>query len=235
MLNKLRFALIALALAAVVGGAFQASALEYEVKIENMIPGGPEMGQPLTPPVVVVHGPGYSLFNVGVYATAGLEALAEDGVTADLVSEATASPDVYAVAVGGGPFFDMVTVQISGDAGDLLSLAAMLARSNDLFTGLHDVALPGSGSVVIDPTNVYDAGTEENTGLVEDIPFYGNSFVGPDEMQPISMISTYSVVNDPVYKMLDYEFPPSARITITVMDPTPTEKSTWGGIKDLFR
>ncbi len=228
-----RFGLACLIVASVAAGT--AGAVTYEVMIENMIPGGAETGQPMTPPVVVVHNSGYSLFAEGDMATAGLEALAEDGVTDDLVAEAMASPDVYSVVVGPGPFFDPITVEVEGNPGDLLSIATMLARTNDLITGLHDLPLPAEGVVLIDETGVYDAGTEENTGLVEHIPFYGNTFVGPDESSPIEMISSYVVNNDPTYGVLTYEFPPSARITVTVMDPTPVEVGTWGAIKKLYR
>ncbi len=212
-----------------------AGALTYEVAIENMIPGGPEMGQPMTPPVVVVHGAGYTLFDAGELATAGLELLAEDGMTADLVAEAEANADVQQVVVGGGPFFGTEIVQVTGNPGELLSLVTMLARSNDLITGIHDVALPASGSVEILPTGVYDAGTEQNTGMVEHIPFYGNSLVGPEEDAVISMISEYAVLNDPDYKEIRYTFPPSARVRITVIEPTPAEEVTWGSVKALFR
>ena len=207
----------------------------YEVLIEDLIEGGPEMGQPFTPPLVVVHGAGYSLFAEGDFATAGLEALAEDGVTADLEAEALASPDVYDVEIGSGPFFGSALVEIEGTPGDLLSLVTMLARSNDLFTGVADVVLPAAGSVVIEPTGVYDAGTEENTGLVEHIPFYGNPFMGPDEDNPIAMISSYEVGNDEKYGVIRFEFPPSARITIRVLEGTPADFETWGAIKALYR
>jgi hypothetical protein len=217
------------------GLALPAGAALYEVQIDNLIPGGPETGQALTPPVVVVHGPGYTLFAEGDYASLGLEKLAEDGETADLVAEAMADPDVYQVVVGGGPFFGTEIVQVEGMPGDLLSLATMLARSNDLFTGLSAVALPAAGSVAVEPTGVYDAGTEENTGLIEHIPFYGNAHVGPDEDNPIAMISDYKVLNDPAAGILSFTFPPSARITITRLDPTPTEDSSWGRIRSLFR
>lgn len=220
---------------ALVGSVGLAQAELYEVLIEDLIEGGPETGQPFTPPLVVVHNADYSLFAEGTFATAGLEALAEDGVTTGLEAEALASPDVYNVEIGGGPFFGSETVEIAGTPGDRLSLVTMLARSNDLFTGIADVVLPAAGSVVIAPTSVYDAGTEENTGLVEHIPFYGNPFMGPDEDNPIAMIGSYEVVNDPQHGTIHFDFPPSARITIRVVDATPADSETWGGIKTLFR
>ena len=51
----------------------------YTIQIENLVPGGPETGQPMTPSVGVVHGPGYTLWMPGGMATAGLELQAEEG------------------------------------------------------------------------------------------------------------------------------------------------------------
>ncbi|MBD3237562.1 MAG: hypothetical protein GF330_12720 [Candidatus Eisenbacteria bacterium] len=212
------------------------AAVEYEIVVENMIPGGAETGQPMTPPVAVVHGPGYTLFAAGDMATPGLELLAEEGMTDDLVMEAESDPDVYQVVVGDGPFVDAVTFMIEGNPGELLSLVTMLARSNDLITGIHDITLPCCGdSMAYVDVDVYDAGTEENTGLVAHIPFYGNTFVGPDEENPIAAITYYEVVDDPDYGLLEYEFPPSARITVTALDPSPAEQDTWGTVKSLFQ
>ncbi|MBD3336370.1 MAG: hypothetical protein GF355_12725 [Candidatus Eisenbacteria bacterium] len=229
--NRMKRTWIALvATFAVVGLTVGAQGVTYEVLIENDIPGGADTGQPMTPPVVVVHGDGYSLFAEGAMATDGLELLAEEGMTADLVAEAEASPDVYEVQVGDGPFVDQVTVMIEGEPGQLISAVTMLARSNDLITGVHDITLPDAKTLGSE-TNVYDAGTEQNTGLVEDIPFYGNTFVGPEEEMPIAEILSYEVVNDPDHGTLTYEFPPSATITIRPVEPTPTQTTTWGGMK----
>ena len=211
-----------------------ASAATYDVTIEDLVPGGPATGQPISPPVAVVHGPGYSMFDVGAMATPGLSMVAEDGATATLVAEAMANGDVGDVQVGAGPFFDSVTVMVNGMPGDRLSIAAMLGRTNDLFTGGHDAVLPAVGSTVI-MTNAYDAGTEVNTGLIEHIPFYGNGFVGPDESNPIAMANSYTIANDPDYGVLEFTFPPVARITVTRTDPTATASTTWGGIRGLYR
>lgn len=220
---------------AIVGALGVAQAEVYEVTIENLIEGGAESGQPFTPPLLAVHNANVMLFEEGQFASAGLEALAEDGVTADLEAEANASPDVYNVYVGGGPFFGSETVEIEGNPGDLLSVVTMLARSNDLFTGINSVELPASGMIMIEPTGVYDAGTEKNSGLVEHIPFYGNTFVGPEQEDVISMVSAYTVFDDPAQGEINYEFPPSARVKIRLIEGTPAESETWGTIKSLFR
>jgi len=204
----------------------------YTIQIENLVPGGPETGQPMTPSVGVVHGPGYSLWMPGGMATPGLTLQAEDGDPSVLVAEAMASPDVSNVEVGGGPFFDVDVFEIEGSPGDLFSLSTMLARSNDIITGVYDVELPMMETVIM--TEAWDAGTEENSGLVEHIPFYGNPFMGIDEKNPIAVINAYSVVNDPDHGQINYEFPPVARITISRMVSTPTREATWGSIKDLY-
>jgi hypothetical protein len=219
-----------LGLVALVSSASHADV--YTIQIENLVPGGPETGQPMTPAVGVVHGPGYSLWMPGGMATDGLTLQAEDGDPSLLVAEAMASPHVSFVGVGGGPFFDVDVFEVEGSPGDLFSLSTMLARSNDIITGVYDVELPAMEAVIM--TEAWDAGTEENTGLIEHIPFYGNPFVGPDEKNPIAVISAYSVVNDPDHGQIDFSFPPVARITISRMVSTPTQEATWGGIKDLY-
>jgi len=200
------------ALLACAGGP--AAADVYTVTVENLIPGGAEMGQPMTPPLAVVHSPAYSLVTPGSMATKGLELLAEDGVTADLAAEAKASGAVKGTAVGAkSPFFDYVEFTVEGAPGDLLSVVTMLARTNDLITGVFSLPLPRVGARSTE-VPVLDAGTEQNTGMVKDIPFYGNSMVGPDEHVPIKMIECYSVSDDPKQGTMEWCFPPAARISV---------------------
>jgi len=230
-MNRVTRTLTAAAVLTVAAGAAQADS--YQILIENLIgEGGPDTGQPLTPSVAVVHGDGYSLWAPGMAATPGLELQAEDGDPSVLVGEAEASGDVSMVVTGGGPFFDADTIMIEGSPGDLLSLSTMLARTNDLITGIYDVALPETEMTIM--TSAWDAGTEENTGEVAHIPFYGNPGVGPDEKDVVSKITEYSVVDDPDHGQLDYTFPPVARITITRMGSTPTADTSWGAIKSLY-
>ncbi|MCA9750738.1 MAG: spondin domain-containing protein [Gemmatimonadetes bacterium] len=212
-----------------------AGAIPYTLTLEDNVSGGPDTGQPLAPPVVVVHDAGYSIFTLGMPASPGLETLAEEGAPTGVAAEAMASPNVHTVVTGTGPFFTSVSVDFEANPGDLVSVASMFGRTNDLFTGIRNVTLPAMGVMVITPTNVYDAGTEVNTGMAAHIPFYGNSGVGPDENGVVSMISTYSVVDDPTYGMLTWDFPPSATITIVANEPAPVEATSWGGVKNLYR
>ena len=215
--------------------ALPASAEVYEITVENLIPGGPATGQPMTPPVGIVHGPGYDVFNLGAPVSPGLEIVAEDGDPTTLIGEANANPDVIDVNTGGGPFFDMTSFFVEGSPGDLFSLVTMLARTNDLFTGVQDVALPADQiPLVIEPTTVWDAGSEVNTGMIEHIPFYGNGFVGPDEFSVVTVATSFVVVNDPDHGALTWQFPPAARITIELLDPTATVAESFSGVKSLY-
>jgi hypothetical protein len=205
---------------------------QYTITVEDLVVGGPDTGQPLSPPVAAVHDAGYTMWEPGGMASPGLEIVARDGNPMTLEAEAMASPNVFDVAVGDGPFFDSVEFSIEGDPGQLLSIACMLGRTNDLITGIHDVALPAADPIEME-TTAYDAGVEENTGLAEHIPFYGNPGVGPDESMPIEMISLFVVHNDPMFGELTWTFPPAANITVE-LTATPVEASTWGAIKSAW-
>ena len=61
---------------------------------------------------------------------------------------------------------ERMTYQITADGGDVLSLVAMLAITNDGFVGLDSVPLtPGATEAI-----AFDAGTEENTESAADVP-----------------------------------------------------------------
>jgi hypothetical protein len=213
-----------------------ATAGTYQILIENLVPGGMETGNPLTPPVAVVHGAGYQLYTPGGFASPGLEEVAEEGVTTTLEAEAGASADVTDVSVGPGPFFTTSSFTVEGAPGQLFSVVSMFGKTNDVFTGVRNIPLPeaGTGSVSY-MTDTYDAGTEVNTGLVQDIPAYGNLYVGPEDNQAIALIASFTVLDDPLYGTLTWTWPPAARVTITAPDPTPVQPTSWGGVKALFR
>lgn len=145
----------------------------FRVTIENL-----STGQPLSPPVAATHRPGLRLFKVGAYASPEIEAIAEAGNELAAFDLLNASPKVTEVVDIGAPltpygtvvgdFTDTATFDITGRAGDRLSLATMLICTNDGFTGLDGVRLPREGSVVFE-TNAYDAGTEDNTQNSPDI------------------------------------------------------------------
>ncbi len=148
-------------------------ALRYEVTIENLTP-----GQPLSPPVAATHRRSANLFRMGRPASPEIEAIAEDGdasgaaallrgwaQTADVVS--LGAPLTPHGSDAGG-FSDSVTFEILARPGDRLSLAAMLICTNDGFVGLDRARLPRHGSRSFYAKG-YDAGTEMNTELSQDI------------------------------------------------------------------
>ncbi|MFN0177856.1 MAG: spondin domain-containing protein [Gemmatimonadales bacterium] len=153
----------------------------YQVTINNLT-----HGQPLSPAAVVVHSEGVSLFKVGGAASEGIRQIAENGDPSYLVTQMTGRDgvaDAQATTAPvhriGGPGATSLTFQVMarGQA-NRLSLATMLICTNDGFTGLDGVRLPGGFRPVSYRTNAYDGGTEANSELDGDIvpPCFG---IGP--------------------------------------------------------
>jgi hypothetical protein len=144
----------------------------YRITIKNL-----NRGQPLSPPVAATHQE-MQMFQVGGMASEGLEALAEDGNQGVIFDLFNGSEDVTeAINVGVpltpygqvvGDFEDSVSFEISAHPGDRLSLATMLICTNDGFVGLDRVRLP-RGKFAFYVLKGYDAGTEENTEMSQDI------------------------------------------------------------------
>jgi hypothetical protein len=153
----------------------------YDVTITNLT-----AGQPLSPAIAVTHAPRVELFRSGRMASAGIQAIAEDGNPAVAHAALTGLSGVYDVVATnapvhrvGGPGASSLTFQISADGErQLLSLATMLICSNDGFAGVRSVALPTDAAPVTYYANGYDAGTERNTESDADIvpPCFG---IGP--------------------------------------------------------
>lgn len=158
----------------------------YEVVIENLTG-----TQPLTPAVVATHGSSLRLFARGETASAELQDLAENGGVPGLLAALSGNADVadVAVAAAGGPPPIMpgaaVTATVTGgpDATHL-SAAAMLICTNDGFTGVAGLPLPGMIGESAEHTAVaYDAGTERNTEDFADLvpPCQGLRGVSSDD------------------------------------------------------
>ncbi len=147
----------------------------WNITIENLT-----SGQPFSPPVVVVHDGTANVFELGQAASAGVQTIAEMGNPNVLADALKGASGVYDVAIGSnGPILggDSVTLMVSGPSGSMLSIVSMLSCTNDGFTGLDSWALPTSGSD--STTGVgYDAGTEPNSELSEDI-VDGCGVIGP--------------------------------------------------------
>jgi len=156
---------------------------EYDVTITNLT-----TGQPLSPPAVVVHSPGRSIFTVGAAASEGIRQIAENGDPSYLVSAVAGTDGIgqaFAATVpihrigGPGPNSITVKVQARGQV-NRLSLATMLICTNDGFTGLDGVVLSARFKPVSYHAAAYDAGTEMNTEADGDIvpPCFGIGPVG---------------------------------------------------------
>ena len=134
-------------------------------------------GQPLTPLAVVLHESGYDAWQLGASASQGLEMLAESGNPADFLTESTANANVMETAAStNGPFGpgaqESVSMTVTHSADLQLSIAAMLANTNDAFTGVNnwkigDLAVGETATIL---TKVYDAGTEKNTETSATMP-----------------------------------------------------------------
>lgn len=145
---------------------------EYQISIYNLT-----NNQPLTPIAAILHQASYSPWQLGMAASEGLEHLAESGATDDFLSTAEMQSTVVATATSSdGPIMpgDMRMISISAsDTTDLeLSVASMLANTNDAFTGaanwnIADLEVDES---LMTMTMVYDAGTEQNSEAAGTIP-----------------------------------------------------------------
>ncbi len=142
----------------------------YDVTITNVT-----RGQVVTPPIVIVHGAGYVLFESGAAASAELVTLAETGNPGPLAASAGADPAVADVATGGGVLLpgESVTLTVTAGGGaKYLSAAAMLAVTNDGFAALRGIKLPKKGSITVG-ADIYDAGSEANNEANGFVPALG--------------------------------------------------------------
>ncbi len=130
----------------------------------------------LSPPLVVVHSPDTRLFEVGSVASAGLAKVAETGGTDVLEAELAGARGIKVVVkAAGGPILPgqprLIDVTVpAGVRSPRLNLVAMIGKSNDSFVSRAeslDLGLADSGAVSVSLVN-FDAGSEENTGNVED-------------------------------------------------------------------
>ncbi len=162
--------LLLIALSIVLGStsAFADNLNTYKVVITNLT-----KGQPLTPPVVVVHNRNFALFRTGQPSTPGLHVLAKDGATKPLVEELELSEGVKYINEGTGITFpgESIPIEISGRKRDYLSLVGMLARTNDAIVASRWISLNlKKGQKKIVNLFVYDAGAEENNESCDYIP-----------------------------------------------------------------
>ncbi len=147
--------------------AFAQRGWDYDVTITNVT-----RGQILSPPVVVSHDSGISLFELGQPASDELAALAEDGAAADLIVTLMSSNSVHDVVQTEGAILpgESATVRISVQGHRrLISFASMLVTTNDTFAAAQGLRARPVGTVSAMVPG-YDAGSEDNNELCAYIP-----------------------------------------------------------------
>ena len=139
----------------------------YAVTVTNLT-----RGQILTPPVVISHNQDFALFTLGTAAGSELSALAEDGMTGPLLGLLSSLRTVHESVVAAGPVLPghsvTMDISVSGQFNEI-SVAGMLASTNDGFFAVNGVSAPKRGSATVE-AETYDAGSEANTESCAFIP-----------------------------------------------------------------
>ncbi|MGI8843522.1 MAG: spondin domain-containing protein, partial [Gemmatimonadaceae bacterium] len=169
----------------------------YQITIENL-----KGGQPFSPGVIATHTKQVDVWGVGSRPSPLIINIAENGLvdaglTAAHFADLRARPGVFDVVmtaptddhtppiVDGAPDPPSVrtyTIEAAANANHL-SVAVMIICTNDGFTGVSSVRLPGGFKPVTFATVAYDAGTETNTEQYTDI-VDPCQLLGPDPGPP---------------------------------------------------
>lgn len=159
----------------------------FDITVENLTD-----AQYLTPPNWAVHSAAADVYQVGQPASAGVQAVAENGGVAVLAAELAGALDATGLGISGvgdvgGPIAPgaSVTFTATGDA-ERLSIVSMIICTNDGFTGLDSRPVPGHGESLSYLVRGYDAGTEFNSEVRADLvpaPFCGEG-PGSGESNP---------------------------------------------------
>lgn len=179
------------------------------ISIENL---APTNGGSLAPLWFGFHNGQFQAFQVGQKASANLERLAEDGMTSGVASVFTAASQgkVQGTLIGslGGPFApkDRIQTSVTVDPRDAssryFSYAAMILPSNDQFianANPKDVEIFNArgrflgAEFVVNATDAWEAGTEVNTEIPINTPFFGQVTpnTGPTEDGVVTRASGY--------------------------------------------
>jgi len=134
-------------------------------------------GQPMSPPIVVLHSGDYRFFTVGAPASTSLELLAEGGDSSALVDELANNDAILSSAAASNPIApggrDTWTLNTEkGKPTRYISMATMLVNTNDGISGVNRLDVSGMGigdSMQIDAI-AYDSGTEANSEAQGTIP-----------------------------------------------------------------
>ena len=231
-------------IAMIFGGWQEAPAETFTITVENVSP------NVLSPVPFIAHDAGFPLFVSGDPASAAIENVAETGNPAGVVAMATAALGTtvsdFAVA-GGAPLHngESATVRLDTTVAHRgLSFASMMGVSNDGFIGrsasngaidLFPGGTPLSAVILIEPDEVWDAGTEVNDELATSVGALG---AGPLDGTPEGGVITVphpGIVGDwDIPASRDWTGGTVARITI-VPEPATLGLLALGGLALLRR
>ncbi len=133
-------------------------------------------GQPITPPIAVVHSADVGLLP-SVGDLDGFDELAEAGSQEPLATALGQVAGVsQVVSFAGGPIMPgrQATAAVSAMPGDHVSVIAMLACTNDAIT-VGTAVIPASGSLAMSSGAVLDAGTETNDETSATVACFGQA------------------------------------------------------------
>ncbi len=149
---------------AVFGVSSLANAQTLEITISNLT-----HGSLFTPLLVAAHPDSTHLFSIGAEASGNLQAMAEGGDIAGLVSDLeTVNADIVENPAAGllGPGASTTFTLETQEANTELSLVAMILPTNDGFVGLDSLTIPVTSDHYSYDLSAYDAGTEANDELI---------------------------------------------------------------------
>lgn len=142
-----------------------ANAADINVRVVNLT-----NGMYLTPLLVAAHTDGSNLFVSGQPSSANLQAMAEGGDTAGLITDLQAIGATIADNPAGGLLAPAASTNVDmntdGTSNTRLSVVAMLLPTNDAFAGLNAIVIPADPGTYVYNVNAYDAGTEANDEII---------------------------------------------------------------------
>ena len=155
-----------LLMASLMAATFSSTAMaaDLDITVSNLT-----HGNTFTPLLVAAHTDAIHLFKVGTSASAHLQAMAEGGDIAGLITDldaasadSEANPAGGLLAPGASTSFSLTTAA----GNDYLSAVAMVLPTNDAFLGLNAWKIPSEPGTYTLNLSAYDAGTEVNDEII---------------------------------------------------------------------
>ncbi len=140
---------------------------KYTITITNVT-----SNQVITTPLAIIHEKSFELFKFGEKSSSELATLAEDGDLSPLEEALDARSDVLEHVRGSGSLAPGATVTIEVESKGKfknISIAGMLASTNDAFFAVNNFVLPNYGKSNI-MALAYDAGSEKNNESCDFVP-----------------------------------------------------------------